>query len=192
MIMFSTSDHPLLIDSPAADAASSQPLLQAYSGTGGTISAQVLLTDSATVLSSEAPTAPGIDSAQTPLIDSATVEAASFDGDDNPVDRVLEEDVTFDAEDVFADAALSPEQLNEGSTAPTGVVMMYLTSVREQLIGQMDGNTWPKIYLQGQFWLHPPDPFFAMYKAANSSGGLNPDQLYYPSIFLWLPHLLDK
>ena len=38
-----------------------------------------------------------------------------------------------------------------------------------------------------------PSPIFSMSKAAKSAAGLSPEPLYYPSVFLWLPHLLaDK
>ena len=104
--------------------------MQAYSGTGGTVSAQVLLTDSATVLSSGTPAATGADFTQSPLRDPATVEAASVGGDHGSMDRVLDEDVIFDAEDVLVDVAPSPEQLDEGTGAPTGAIMIYLASVR--------------------------------------------------------------
>ena len=56
----------------------------------------------------------------------------------------------------------------------------------------MEDGAWPKCYLQGQFWIYPPDPYFAMCKAAHSPSGLNPELLYHPPIFLWLPHILEN
>ena len=69
---------------------------------------------------------------------------------------------------------------------------MYLSSLKEKLSREMHGNALPMCYVQGQFWIHPPDPYFAMRKGVNCPGGLSPDLLYHPPVFLWLPHLLDE
>jgi hypothetical protein len=95
-------------------------------------------------------------------------------------------------EDLLAHDLLSSEKSStESSAAPSGVLKIYLASVRDKVSQEMDHGSLPMCYTQGQFWIRPPDPYFALRKAARSSGGLNPDSLYHPLIFLWLPHLLD-
>ncbi|KIK00182.1 hypothetical protein K443DRAFT_100888 [Laccaria amethystina LaAM-08-1] len=49
----------------------------------------------------------------------------------------------------------------------------------------------PECYKQGQFWIHPRHPFFAMDKAAISAGGITPESLYFPDVFVWIPTLLN-
>jgi hypothetical protein len=73
----------------------------------------------------------------------------------------------------------------------TGVVQTYLTSLKEKIAKEIHSGSLPACYKEGHFWIHPRDPFFAMQKAAKSPDGLTPNTLYYPPVFLWLPHLLD-
>jgi hypothetical protein len=80
---------------------------------------------------------------------------------------------------------------DDGSAAPSGVLQLYLLSLKDAIIQEMKDGALPKCYRQQQFWIHQPDPYFAMRKALHSASGLNPDPLYYPAVFLWLPHLLD-
>ena len=107
-------------------------------------------------------------------------------------DSDFEEEVTHDAEDLLGHNAPPKDDTPDSLPSPTGVVIVYLEALKERLTREMKDGSWPKCYVQGQFWIHPPDPYIAMHKAARSPGGLCPDSLYHPSVFLWLPHLLDN
>lgn len=75
-----------------------------------------------------------------------------------------------------------------------GVLETYLATVKGNIMSALGSSHLPPCYQQGQFWIYPPSPYFAMYKAERSldSDVLNPTSLYYPAVFLWLPHLLDS
>jgi hypothetical protein len=100
--------------------------------------------------------------------------------------------LTHETESPIPDAPCEQEDLAGSGASPSGVIRLYLASVRDRLIREMEDGAWPKCYLQGQFWIYPPDPYFAMHKAAHSLSGLNPELLYHPPIFLWLPHILEN
>jgi hypothetical protein len=91
--------------------------------------------------------------------------------------------------DDFLNNKLSNHDVND--TAPTGVVKLYLASIKDKLAKELKHDSLPMCYIQNQFWIYPADPFFAMRKAAHSASGLQPDPLYRPSVFVWLPHLLQ-
>jgi hypothetical protein len=82
--------------------------------------------------------------------------------------------------------------LNDGSDAKIeGIVHAYLVTVKNQVVSAIATGGLPSCYRNGHFWIHPLDPFFAMCKAQKIESGLNPTSPYQPSVFLWLPHLLD-
>jgi len=72
-----------------------------------------------------------------------------------------------------------------------GVVQTYLVGLKSQLRTEIETHGKPLCYMKGTFWVRPHDPYFAMTKSAQSVDGLNPNTLYYPTVFVWLPHLLD-
>jgi len=74
-----------------------------------------------------------------------------------------------------------------------GVIKAYLTMLKTSLSKQMGPRSkqLPDCYKQGQFWIHPRHPFFAMDKAAISAGGITPESLYFPDVFVWIPTLLN-
>jgi hypothetical protein len=110
--------------------------------------------------------------------------------DSDPVDS--------DSESEFGDSDDLADLLNgHPSDEPSddkihGIIHAYLVSVKNQVASaiQVAGGL-PSCYKNGQFWIHPSHPYFAMCRAENTTGGLNPTSLYHPSVFLWLPHLLD-
>jgi hypothetical protein len=85
-----------------------------------------------------------------------------------------------------------PPESPEDSAAPSGIVQAHLLSLKERLSREIEGKSLPKCYQQHQFWIHPPDAYFAMRKAQVAPDGLSPHPLYMPSVFVWLPHLLEK
>ena len=65
-------------------------------------------------------------------------------------------------------------------TEIAGVIQKYLSDVQKRIVSEK----YPAEYNRGTFWVRPKDPYFALLD------DLNPNGLYYPRIFLWLPHLL--
>ena len=79
----------------------------------------------------------------------------------------------------------------DAETPLVGVVQTYLVGLRETLSRQIKDRGKPVCYMEGHFWIRPQDPYFAMLKAEKSPDGLNPERLYHPRVFLWLPNLLN-
>ncbi|KAJ7017554.1 hypothetical protein C8F04DRAFT_979056 [Mycena alexandri] len=99
-------------------------------------------------------------------------------------DREFDNDseVDSDFEELLDEPA--PKSLpEEEKVDSTGIIALYLGSIKAKLTSEMSGNSWPTCYTQGSFWIHPPAPIFALVKQ------VNPAPLYYPSVFVWLPHL---
>ena len=93
-----------------------------------------------------------------------------------------------DDEDITGGGSLGNAAEEAG---PSRAVKLYLASVKEKLAKEMQHGSLPTCYTQGQFWIYPVAPFFAMQKAAHSASGLQPNTLYHPLVFVWLPHLLQ-
>ena len=87
--------------------------------------------------------------------------------------------------------AEQPPESPEESVTPSGIVRAYLLSLKERLSNEIEDSRLPKCYQQHQFWIYPHDAYFAMRKAEMSPDGLSPHPLYMPSVFVWLPHLLE-
>ena len=67
------------------------------------------------------------------------------------------------------------------------VLTNYSSSIVNRI--KVKNNGYPSEYRWGTFWVEPKAPFFALHE----QNLLNPTLLYYPGVFLWLPHLLiDK
>lgn len=69
---------------------------------------------------------------------------------------------------------------SSGSKSKPGAIQQYLSKVQARIISQK----YPAKYNRGTFWVYPKDAFFALIE------DLEPNVLYYPRIFLWLPHFL--
>ena len=64
-----------------------------------------------------------------------------------------------------------------------GVIQKYLSDGHNRIVKE----GYPSEYCNGTFWVCPKDAYFTLID------DLNPNALYFPRIFLWLPHLLiDK
>jgi hypothetical protein len=76
------------------------------------------------------------------------------------------------------------------------VVSGYLSIVKEKLSRDLKSYGEPQCYKEGQFWVRPKDAYFAMREDIESKSpnrGLNnPNKLYHPEVFVWLPQCLDK
>ena len=72
-----------------------------------------------------------------------------------------------------------------------GIIRTYLASLKDKLSVEICGGQLPNCYKQGQFWIRPPQPFFAMCNAEVPADGIHPESLYYPEVFVWIPTLLS-
>ena len=72
-----------------------------------------------------------------------------------------------------------------------GIIRTYLASLKAKLSVEIHGGQLPNCYKQGQFWIRPPQPFFAMCNAEVPADGIHPESLYYPEVFVWIPTLLS-
>ena len=120
------------------------------------------------------------------------------DNQTSPFPFLEPDPVDSDSESEFGDSEDLDDFLNgHPSDEPSddkihGIIHAYLVGVKNQVASsiQVAGGL-PSCYKNGQFWIHPSHPYFAMCRAENATDGLNPTSLYHPSVFLWLPHLLD-
>ena len=96
-----------------------------------------------------------------------------------------------DSSDDMEDPLDGPPSEEPSDNKIHGIVQAYLVNVKNQIVSAMGAGHLPPCYRNGQFWIHPPHSYFAMCKAEKVVDGLNPTSLYHPSVFLWLPHLLD-
>ncbi|KAJ6476876.1 hypothetical protein C8R45DRAFT_873192, partial [Mycena sanguinolenta] len=88
-----------------------------------------------------------------------------------------------DFEDILEEPVPSKPLPDEANIDTAGIISLYLTGIKSRLKAELNSGKWPKCYEQGSFWIHPPAPFFALQKA------VKPADLYYPSVFVWFPHL---
>lgn len=98
----------------------------------------------------------------------------------------------FDDDNLFENDAQSTPPTPDIDVPNSGVIRTYLAELRESLSSEISIHGTPKCYKQGHFWIRPVEPYFAMRNALASSEGVAPEVLYHPSVFLWLPHLLDN
>jgi hypothetical protein len=82
-------------------------------------------------------------------------------------------------------------EIAEEDVPVTGVVQTYLVALRDTLTKEIEKHQMPQCYRDGHFWIRPQNAFFALRKAQRSVDGLSPLPLYYPPVFIWLPHLLS-
>ena len=84
-----------------------------------------------------------------------------------------------------------PSKESEADVSIFGIVQTYFLELKEHLSREIALHKMPLCYQQGHFWVHPVEPYFAMCTALLSPDGLAPFSLYQPTVFLWLPYLLD-
>jgi hypothetical protein len=74
----------------------------------------------------------------------------------------------------------------EDTPAPAGVVQAYLDRIQKEVHAQIEGkHKMPDCYLNGTFWIRPRDNWFALHCNKDSL-----EALYYPRVFVWVPHVL--
>ncbi|KAF9044693.1 hypothetical protein BDP27DRAFT_1374097 [Rhodocollybia butyracea] len=103
--------------------------------------------------------------------------------------RIIDEsisDTMDDSAEVNAEAA--EVESNDSEAKEHSVNHQYLTDYRNSLRKQITKYRMPKCYKDGQFFIQPPHPVFALHHAACTS--LSPDPLCLCPIFVWLPEYL--
>lgn len=78
-----------------------------------------------------------------------------------------EPDIILD-DDPLEDSDSQAKHHSESDIHLTGVVKTYLVGLKNKLDREIDGHGMPLCYVEGHFWIHPHDPYFAMQKAAKS------------------------
>jgi hypothetical protein len=103
-----------------------------------------------------------------------------------------EDEIVFDDDDLLREHSdnLSTNEA-EGDVPISGIVQTYFLELKECLTREIALHKMPVCYQQGHFWIHPIEPYFAMREAHLSPDGLTPYSLYQPTVFIWLPHLLE-
>ncbi|KAJ7747954.1 hypothetical protein DFH07DRAFT_775902 [Mycena maculata] len=112
----------------------------------------------------------------------ADIAAAS----DRIIDDSLIEDISDSAESTAeaAEAETQSSQPKEHS-----VIHKYLKGVVTRLQQEEVANGKSLCYTRGDFFDRPPHPIFAL-ESSKDTTGLDPDELCFPMVFVWLPHLL--
>lgn len=109
--------------------------------------------------------------------------------------NILPEEIEFediDDNELENDNEIETEELNENEFTTIDIeaasipeeshVNKYLAEIQERLRGKV-----PKEYQNGTFWVHQKNPYFML-----EAQKRDPNCLYIPRVFLWLPHHLVK
>ncbi|KAE9397154.1 hypothetical protein BT96DRAFT_996110 [Gymnopus androsaceus JB14] len=103
--------------------------------------------------------------------------------------RVIDESISDTMDDSMeGNAEAAAAETEETETAKRSVNHQHLLDYRNSLQKQIQKYRMPKCYKDGQFFVHPPHPVFALHQAARTS--FSPDPLCLRSIFVWLPEYL--
>ncbi|KAJ7767051.1 hypothetical protein DFH07DRAFT_1012099 [Mycena maculata] len=109
------------------------------------------------------------------------------DGGDDDVGAALLDD-EIDRGDEDDEGNLDAEQQST-EAATDSANDQWLATTLEKVQKQIKIKDQPRVYSQGQLWIYPKDPIFALQEAA-TTGVYAPDVLYLLPIFLWLPDYL--
>lgn len=117
--------------------------------------------------------------------DSQTAVNENYPNDDHINRETHVEDDTIDEEAFEDEEWYNDENIvdedNGYQEASDGTLQQYFSLLQDRLSRQ----EYPREYSNGTFWINPPAPFFILKKS-----NLDPSRLYYPRVFLWLPHHL--
>ncbi|KAJ7301052.1 hypothetical protein DFH08DRAFT_827905 [Mycena albidolilacea] len=113
---------------------------------------------------------------------------------DHPLDaseRIFDESLgDEDGEgDDSENAELAQKETEEAEPKSLSENHQWLKTTLAQIVKDTNGRLkMPRCYKDGQFWVRPRDPVFALKCAA--AHGFSPASLYLLPIFVWLPHFL--
>ena len=74
--------------------------------------------------------------------------------------------------------------MNQPESPSDSVIAQYIKTKVQDPLAKSPRGTRPKQYQDGTYWVHPKMPSFAL------ETGANPNKLYFPRVFVWLPHYL--
>lgn len=109
------------------------------------------------------------------------------DGDIASGDRIIE-DGLFDGGDednAEADASTASAETKAAEPKPQSILRQWLASVKDTVMKEIIAHDMPLCYLNGDFWIRPRHPAFALRHAATVK--YSPRELYHRDVFLWLP-----
>ncbi|KAK1232444.1 hypothetical protein PQX77_004420 [Marasmius sp. AFHP31] len=105
------------------------------------------------------------------------------------VGREIDESVTDNLEDSMEEnAKVAKRETEESEAVERLVTHQYLLNLRTKIQQQVKKHGKPQCYSDGQFFIHPPHPVFALHDAAVTS--FSPDALCLRPVFVWLPSCL--
>ncbi|KAF9065307.1 hypothetical protein BDP27DRAFT_1424992 [Rhodocollybia butyracea] len=103
--------------------------------------------------------------------------------------RIIDESISDSMDDSSeANAEAAEAETKDSEVRERSVNHQYLLDYRNSLQKQVAKYGTPKCYKEGQFFVHPPHPVFALHQAAHTS--FSPDPLCLCPIFVWLPQYL--
>jgi hypothetical protein len=102
--------------------------------------------------------------------------------DNNILDEVAEAPLPQD------DATAAEAETHETEAATDSAIHHYLKAVHESIQNEIKQHTWPKCYIQGDFFHRKKHAVFAL--CDDSATGFNVDSLCAQDVFVWLPLLL--
>ncbi|KAJ7789775.1 hypothetical protein B0H14DRAFT_2626846 [Mycena olivaceomarginata] len=115
----------------------------------------------------------------------------ALDGPLDTSERVFDESLgDEDGEgDDSENAELVQKETEEAEPKSLSENHQWLKTTLAQIVKDTNGRLkMPRCYKDGQFWVRPRDPVFALKRAAVH--GFSPASLYLLPIFVWLPHFL--
>ncbi|KAJ7066294.1 hypothetical protein C8F01DRAFT_1228372 [Mycena amicta] len=121
-----------------------------------------------------------------PINERVLDESIEDSGDDDVGAALLDDEV--DGGDEDDEGNLDTEQ-QSAEAAANSVNDQWLATTLEKVQKEIQTHGQPRVYREGQLWIYPKDPIFALQEAA-TTGVYSPDTLYLLPIFLWLPDYL--
>lgn len=105
-------------------------------------------------------------------------------------DKIIDESLG-DEESQSPDADAKAAEAETRASEPTvnSVLHSYLLAVHKRLRQEESQHGKPQCYLRGDFFDRPPHPVFALERSKDTVG-LDPTQIYFRKVFVWLPYLL--
>ncbi|KIK53615.1 hypothetical protein GYMLUDRAFT_63605 [Collybiopsis luxurians FD-317 M1] len=101
----------------------------------------------------------------------------------------IDESIMDSAEDSMdKNAKIAEEETRDSEVPAHSVIHQYLLDFPNGLQKQIDQYGMPNCYKDGQFFVYPPHPVFALHTAIHTS--FSPDPLCLRPIFIWLPEYL--
>ncbi|KAF5366509.1 hypothetical protein D9757_012171 [Collybiopsis confluens] len=105
--------------------------------------------------------------------------------------REVDESISDNLDDAMEiNAEVAEEETRRSEVPEYSVTHQQLLNYRNGLRKEIEHYGMPKCYKDGQFFVYPPHPVFALHKATIQSESLSPDPLCLRPIFVWLPEHL--